>query len=164
MIEDGLVPLLRRVCRWCGAVFGVCRSCFRGQHYCGDGCRKEARAEGHRESNRKHQRTQEGRDDHRDRQRDYRNRLKDRGVTDQSCAGETALRSLSTAEEGGEEEWDEAGQPDSSEPPQPRELFESQAFCCICGRRGFFVEPGKESHGVVLPRAQCLDRGRPDLR
>jgi len=80
MVGAGPVPLLRRICLRCGATFGVCRSCFRGQRYCSDSCRTQARAEQRRESNRRHQRSPEGRDNHRDRQRDYRKRLKDRAV------------------------------------------------------------------------------------
>jgi len=76
MAKDGLVPLLRRVCRRCGIDFGICRPCFRGQCYCGAACRRQERRERQREANRKHQRTLAGRDDHRDRQRDYRNRKK----------------------------------------------------------------------------------------
>jgi len=80
MADRDLVPLLRRVCRRCGSIFGVCRSCFRGQCYCSERCRKKARRDRHRQANRRHQETPWGRDDHRDRQRDYRKRRKEAGV------------------------------------------------------------------------------------
>jgi hypothetical protein len=35
--------LVGRHCRWCGTSFGVCRSCYRGQAYCQEECRRQAR-------------------------------------------------------------------------------------------------------------------------
>ena len=66
----------------CGVMFYICGSCYRGQVYCGDGCRKSAQLQQHRNANRKHQESQEGRLDHRDRQRVYRERCRLRRVTD----------------------------------------------------------------------------------
>ena len=42
--------LLGLHCKQCGQGFGVCRSCYHGQKYCGDGCRKAARREQCREA------------------------------------------------------------------------------------------------------------------
>lgn len=140
MAKRGGVPLLPRECRWCRAVFGVCRPCFRGQRYCAQDCREEARAESHRQANRKHQRTPEGREDHRDRQRDLRNRQKQQGVTDQSCEDEAGPRSLPTTEEERQRGRDQKGSGQAScreEPPQ-------KPSCIVCGRPGFFVEPREE--------------------
>ena len=67
-------------------MFYICGSCYRGQAYCGDGCRNRAQLQQHRNANRKHQDSPEGRLDHRDRQRAYRARLRLR-VTDATSAG-----------------------------------------------------------------------------
>lgn len=135
MAKSGCVPLLARECRLCRTVFGVCRPCFRGQRYCGKDCRRQARAESHREANRKHQRTPEGREDHRDRQRDLRNRQKQQGVTDQSCEGKAAPRSLPAVEEKhGERDQGDTG------PIHCREEQPAKPFCIACGRPGFFID------------------------
>ena len=55
-------------------IFGVCRSCYGGQAYCGDRCRERGRRQRHRAANGRYERTPWGRDDHRDRQREYRER------------------------------------------------------------------------------------------
>ena len=158
LVDGGRVPLLRRVCLRCGTIFGICRSCFRGQRYCSDSCRKDARAEKHRASNRRHQRSPEGRDNHRDRQRDYRKRLKDRGVTDQSCSAKTAPRSLFqiAASEGDPHEAAHGG--DGADPPPRGGRPEGAAVCIFCGRPGFFVSAGEGDWGVEELRAGRLDR------
>ena len=71
----------------CGAVFYICRSCYRGQAYCGDECRAPAQRRQRRTANAKHQRSPEGRLDHRDHQRAYRARCRLRGVTDTPSTG-----------------------------------------------------------------------------
>lgn len=73
----------------CGAMFYICRSCYRGQVYCGDCCRRKARRQQLRRANRRHQQSREGRLDHRDRQRAYRERCRRRRVTDHTSAGRT---------------------------------------------------------------------------
>jgi hypothetical protein len=54
------VELIRRVCGWCRAVFGLCYRCFRGQRYCSHACRIEARLEQHRDDQAKYQATEKG--------------------------------------------------------------------------------------------------------
>ncbi len=81
------VVLRQRSChrRGCGIVFWICRSCDRGQRYCSNPCRLQARREQCRAANRRHQNSVEGRLDHRERQRSYRRRLGSRAcVTDQA--------------------------------------------------------------------------------
>lgn len=39
------VELVGLHCRWCGASFAICRSCYHGQAYCKDECRSQARRE-----------------------------------------------------------------------------------------------------------------------
>lgn len=132
MAPAGRVPLIRRECRRCRATFGVCHRDFRGQRYCSERCRRDARSEGHREANRKHQRSPEGRDDHRDRQREYVKRLKEQGMTDERCTLESQPRSLANEEHG--HEATAAGRAwrwPSAAPP----------WCIVCRRPGYFVEP-----------------------
>ena len=71
----------------CGAMFYICGSCYRGQVYCGDECRRRMRRQQMRRANRKHQDSPEGQLDHRDRQRAYRERCRLRRVTDHTSAG-----------------------------------------------------------------------------
>jgi hypothetical protein len=125
MNDDEQVPLRQRLCRAevCGAVFYVCRSCDRGQRYCSERCREKARREQRRAANRRHQRSEEGRLDHRDRQREYRRRLVLLRVTDQGSdepARSSTLAALS---------------------PPVHEAGIGEAVCCVCGRRGTFVDP-----------------------
>ena len=71
----------------CGVMFYICKSCYRGQAYCGDGCRGRMRREQKRRARRRHQQSREGRLDHRDRQRAYRERCRLGRVTDHTSAG-----------------------------------------------------------------------------
>lgn len=57
------------ICALCGALFSICRSCDRGQMYCGLGCRRAARRRTARSAHRRHRRSPEGRHDHRDAER-----------------------------------------------------------------------------------------------
>ena len=68
-------------------MFYIYSSCYRGQVYCGDGCRCRMRREQRRRANRRYQQSEEGRLDHRDRQRAYRERCRLRGVTDHTSVG-----------------------------------------------------------------------------
>ena len=60
----------------CLVTFLLCRHCFRGQCYCGPGCRARSRTQQRRVANARHQRSEAGRLDHRDGQRRYRKRLR----------------------------------------------------------------------------------------
>jgi len=48
------VELVGRHCKWCGASFAVCRSCYRGHSYCKEECRAQARREQCVRANRKY--------------------------------------------------------------------------------------------------------------
>ena len=74
MADQGEAVFRQRVCHGCNAVFCICRSCDRGQRYCGPDCRLRVLREQRRRANRRHQNSPEGRLDHRDRQRAYRKR------------------------------------------------------------------------------------------
>ncbi len=71
----------------CGAVFGVCDHCDRGQRYCSPTCRRQARACQHREANRRYQNSFGGRHNHSHRQQRYRqakNKVTDTGSQTQA--------------------------------------------------------------------------------
>jgi len=60
-----IVFLKKIQCKHCGSIFYVCRSCWRGQVYCGDICRRIAQLRAHRESERLYRQTEKGREAHR---------------------------------------------------------------------------------------------------
>jgi len=49
-------------CKYCGCTFYVCRSCWRGQIYCGKTCRKACQIEMHRKAQRKYRHTEKGKE------------------------------------------------------------------------------------------------------
>lgn len=53
-------------CRWCGKIFCVCQSCWRGQAYCSRECRSAAKRKVHREAQRRYRRKEEGKKAHRE--------------------------------------------------------------------------------------------------
>ena len=57
--------LIKISCRWCGLIFCICRSCFRGQAYCGDPCRIAGKRKNHREAQRKYRQSDKGKKAHR---------------------------------------------------------------------------------------------------
>ena len=72
--NSSMPVLLRILCRRCRSAFYICRSCYRGQRYCGDSCRHQSRREQKRASNKRHRESPEGRLDNRDRVRRFRAR------------------------------------------------------------------------------------------
>ncbi len=117
----------------CGTMFYICGSCYRGQVYCGERCRRRMRRQQMRLANRKHQDSPEGRLDHRDRQRVYRAKCRLRRVTDHTFA--RRLRSVNI-----KKPWTKPRRrPPFGEAFQPRRrLKRSQtairAVCIVCGR------------------------------
>ena len=53
-------------CRYCHQQFGLCRSCYRGQRYCCDQCRKRARRKANRLAQQRYRQTDKGRKAHRE--------------------------------------------------------------------------------------------------
>ncbi|MBI1951585.1 MAG: hypothetical protein HYS34_09520 [Acidobacteria bacterium] len=106
-------------------LFYICRSCYRGQRYCSDPCRRTTRREQRRIANRRHQQSDDGRLDHRDRQRAYRQRRRAR-VTDQGSAPASYSGSI-------------APQPDPTG-RNARRLARRRVCCIVCGRRGRLIE------------------------
>ena len=73
----------------CGVMFYICGSCYRGQVYCGDECRRRMRRQQRRRANRRYEQDPEVRGDHCQRQREYRDRCRLGRVTDHTSAGRT---------------------------------------------------------------------------
>jgi hypothetical protein len=123
----------------CCAVFFLCSHCDRGQRYCSQACRQQARLRQRRCANRRHQQSPEGLLDHRDRQREYRRRqnLPSARVTDQGSLSITCPALFGCGEA-----------PDSGGallPPWPDKQSGSGVAqwlrCRICGRAGRFIDP-----------------------
>ena len=74
-------------CVFCHGVVLVCAHCDRGQHYCGQRCRDQARRIAQREAARRYQSTPQGRSAHARRQRRYRARGGQKKVTHQGSQG-----------------------------------------------------------------------------
>lgn len=112
-------------------MFFICSHCYRGQRYCSEVCRSQARRQQRHSANRRHQQSREGRLDHRDRQREYRQRRAMASVTDHtSQAGDGyGMMGLPTA---------------LAAVREPRRLYESPmpgpVVCRFCGRRGQWVQ------------------------
>ena len=52
--------LKKNICKRCGNIFHVCKSCWRGQAYCSDACRTAAKSEAHRKNQQKYSSTKNG--------------------------------------------------------------------------------------------------------
>ena len=123
------------VCRrpGCRKVFHICGSCYRGQVYCGDKCRRRMRRQQTRRAGRKHQDSPEGKLDHRDRQRVYRAKRGRRRVTHHTSP--RRRRSLNI-----KEPWTKPRRrlPFGEELQPRRRLKRTQAVirgvCIVCGR------------------------------
>ena len=63
MMGDVLLKMVR--CRCCGRYFHVCRSCWRGQAYCGERCREIRQRRLHQIAQKKYRHTDKGRKTHR---------------------------------------------------------------------------------------------------
>ena len=127
----------RVVCRGagCGTVFYLCGSCYRGQAYCGAGCRAPAHRQHRRTANRRHQRSLEGRLDHRDRQRAYRARCRLRRVTDTPSPG----------------------RPRSGTIAAPVRHPASRPVCIVCGR--VWRDEGDQMQTMSMATENCTLRG-----
>ncbi len=123
----------------CGVMFFICRSCYRGQVYCGDGCRHRMRREQRRRANRRYEQDPEVRADHCQRQRAYRKRRREGRVTDHTSAGRCRSGSIGTP-------LPETGMRTSlaevfDDRPRFQRLKEAIRLVCIfCGRTGGFID------------------------
>ena len=123
------VVLLRFFCRnkSCGMPFFICKSCYRGQCYCGPTCREQTRRENQRENNRNYQKGFNARRLHAARQQDYRLRQA-KIVTEQGSIHPSSSGNLGVSEI----------QASGSMAHSMKTKLESVRYakCCICGRRG----------------------------
>lgn len=142
MAPHGEAVLRQRFCLAsdCRAMFFLCSRCDRGQRYCSDACRQQARLGQHRVANRRYQQSEEGRLDHRDRQRCYRARRAQARVTDQG----SLLIAGSASSEGGPVEASPRNGSDGSGaallPRWPQTRPGVRLCCRVCGRVGRFLE------------------------
>lgn len=75
--------VLREVkCHWCDIFFCVCWSCWRGQAYCSDKCRRAGRCHAHRMAQKRYRETAEGKRTHREAERRRRIRRAKKTVDD----------------------------------------------------------------------------------
>jgi len=59
------MPILISVfCRWCNNDFCICRSCWRGQAYCGDACRRNGHLQSRCKAQQKYRQTDKGKRAH----------------------------------------------------------------------------------------------------
>jgi len=68
----GLVEIIEIQCRMCDARFQICRSCWRGQGYCGCKCRKSKKRQDHCETQCRYRQTEKGKKTHREYERKRR--------------------------------------------------------------------------------------------
>ena len=135
------VVLRQLFCRGtdCGVMFFICRSCDRGQVYCGDECRHRMRREQRRRANRRYEQDPEVRADHCQRQRAYRKRRRQGHVTDHTSAGRCRSGRIGTP-------LPETGMRTSvAEVFHARSRFERlkeaiRLVCIFCGRAGSFID------------------------
>lgn len=59
-----ILLLLQIRCGWCHLIFNVCRTCWRGQRYCGDPCRLAAKRKQRRKAQRIYRQTSKGKKAH----------------------------------------------------------------------------------------------------
>lgn len=64
--HNAIVPLQEIECRWCGKVFCICQSCWRGQAYCCEECRSASKRKAHQEAQRRYRKTEKGKKAHRE--------------------------------------------------------------------------------------------------
>jgi len=142
-------PMRQRFCvrLECRTMFFVCRSCDRGQRYCGNACRQLVRSKQRRDASRRYQQSADGRFNHRLNQRAYRQRraqLQRSGmqnketVTDQGSAHVLAMAisvRLIVA-------WAQLSGFGLSNPPTTTALpvIMLRLTCRCCGRRGHFID------------------------
>jgi hypothetical protein len=129
-------------CKRCGERFYICSSCYRGQRYCSEECRKQARRQQVREANRRYRQSQEVRLDHRDRQREYR-RAKN-SVRYQSSKRDPSDAMIALPEQARTTATRAAAESTDLARPLVREAVRQAAGvairCQICGFRSEFID------------------------
>lgn len=77
-----IILLIHIECRRCAQHFYVCRSCWRGQAYCCQQCRKAAQREARRKAQKKYRQTPKGKETHRLQERNRRLRQYEKTMDD----------------------------------------------------------------------------------
>jgi hypothetical protein len=127
-----------RECGGCGEWFGICGRCDRGQRYCSQGCRVQARQGQLSAARQRHQASAEGLADHRDHQAAYRRRLKAARVTDHpSESTADACTLVATDPERADAPDQEVTKGDEMCLPRAIELR-----CRVCDREAVFLDWG----------------------
>ncbi len=81
--------LLKKIfCKFCGQIFHVCHSCWRGQAYCSDACRQIARLMSRRIAQQKYRQTKKGKERHRQAERRRRLRRYKKTMDDPSSTSD----------------------------------------------------------------------------
>ncbi len=87
----GVIFLLKVTCRWCGKVFYVCHSCWRGQAYCSEICRIQGYRRNNQRRQRKYRKSNNGKKTHCRNENKRKKRLAEKKVGD---ATSNAISSL----------------------------------------------------------------------
>jgi hypothetical protein len=119
----------------------ICRSCYRGQAYCNDECRKQGRHYQRKKANQRYELDPEVLHDHCLRQRAFRQRQREQRalrVTDQPSQIDGDMSSMSEplAETG---KVPSIGQKAQNRPKHAWGGRFAQLVCMICGRVGRFI-------------------------
>jgi len=125
----GVTFLLKVTCRWCGQVFYVCHSCWRGQAYCSEICR----VQGYRRNNQR-------------RQRKYRKSKNGKKI---HCRNENKRKKRLAAKKVG----DATSNTISSLIFSPQNIKSNSPCCRICGKKGEIVSSfPRRRYGSPLQR------------
>ncbi len=96
IIKNVEIAQLREVnCRWCGEIFYICRSCWRGQAYCSDQCREAGKRKTRREAQKRYRETEKGKNQHceaENRRRMGLSKKNKRTMADTSCESHYTFR------------------------------------------------------------------------
>ncbi len=138
-------------CSWCGTIFCVCQSCWRGQAYCCDECRRTAQRKAHREAQKRYRKTEKGKKAHREAENLRRMGLnkKNKQIVDDTasklqCSSIKMKMSAKLSDEG----QVECGRTTSIRTGR----------CHLCGSFGVIVDQfprrgyGKQNYGTCYPR------------
>jgi hypothetical protein len=89
------LKLISVFCSWCNAAFCVCRSCWRGQKYCSDVCRKAAYLKSHREAQKRYRQSEKGKKAHRlqeNKRRHKKNETDQKNMNDKTTTLKSNMR------------------------------------------------------------------------
>lgn len=119
--------LLEITCRWCGKSFHVCHSCWRGQGYCSDTCKRLGYRKKRQKRQRKYRRTETGKKTHRRNENERKKRLAEKKVGD---ATSNTISSLI---------------------PSSSTIYSNSPCCHFCGKKGRIVTRfPRRSYGRTL--------------